>query len=212
MKARAITLLSLLRANSSNGQPELDRTTLVKQAFLVENLKPLYDIWSETFSFVRYNYGPYTEEIFYQLDTLIFNGLVEVTKFQKAPGRIEAHYMISTFGVENFERFAPRETISLTQDVVWALQSIGINQATKICKLVYQEPEFVNLLEKDLERGIGPENRTPLATVPEANNRTFQYLTTIVGLSELSKRENGGLAPRELVRVYFELLASNIRS
>lgn len=210
MKTRAITLLSLLKANSSCGQAEIDRTTLVKQAFLVENLKPLYDIWSETFSFVRYNYGPYTEDIFYQLDTLIFNGLVDVTKFHKAAGRIEAQYRITPFGAENFERFVPSEIGALTDSVVWALQSIGIDQASKICKLVYQEPEFVNLLEQDLERGVGPENRTVLATAPNAGNRTFQYLTTIAGVSRLARRENGGLSPREFVRVYLELLASNI--
>jgi hypothetical protein len=210
MRVRAITLLSLLNANAEFGQPDLDRTTLVKQAFLVENLRPLYDIWIKTFSFVRYNYGPFSDEVFYQLDTLIFNGLVDVIKYQKSGGRIEAQYMITSSGAVKLKRFAPSEMIALTNDLVWSLQSIGVNQATKICKLVYEEPDFANVLEDDLQQGRGPQNRTPLLSVPIAENQSFQYLTTLAAVNSLTTNEDGRLSPRDLVRVYLELLASTI--
>jgi len=212
MKARAITLLSLLRSNNRWGNHETDRTTVIKQAFLAENLKPLYDVWFQTFSFVRYNYGPFADDVFQQLDTLIFNGLVEVTRYRRSSGRIEARYVITEFGTHHVNQFAPSEISALTDDLVWALQSIGITKATWLCKLVYQEPEFVTVLENDAGRGVGPEHRTPLPAVLDATNMTFQYLTSIKGLDRLRRRENGdtSLSPRELVRVYLELLAARI--
>jgi len=210
VRAQAITLLSLLNANAALGQTDVHRTSLVKQAFLAENLRPLYDIWVKTFSFVRYNYGPFAEAVFYQLDTLVFNGLVHVVEYRKIESRTEAQYAITTFGAAKVRQFAPRELIALTDDLVWSLQSIGVNQATKITKLVYEEPEFVNVLQKDLEEGRGPAHKTPLMTVPVAANLTFQYLTTLTAISEISRGEENRVSPRDLVRAYLELLASTI--
>lgn len=210
MRAQAITLLSLLNANAALGQADIDRTSLVKQAFLAENLRPLYDIWIKTFSFVRYNYGPFTDAVFYQLDTLVFNGLVQVVHYRKSENRTEAQYAITVFGASKLMQFAPRELIALTDDLVWSLQSVGANQATKISKLVYEEPEFVNVLQKDLEEGRGPTHKTPLMTVPNAVNLSFQYLTTLTAISEINRGEENRISPRDLVRAYLELLASTI--
>ncbi len=211
MKNRSLTLLALLFANDRLDQPAVHRTTLVKQAFLVETIRPLYHIWLQTFDFVRYNFGPYSDDIFYRLDTLIFNGLVEVKSYQREGGRTEARYRISESGRRLFDQFGPSDLTNLTTDLVWALQSLGVDQATTICKLVYQEAEFARIFAQHIEEGVGPETRVQLPSVTAANNETFITLAT---LQQLQRRPGSAygepLPSRELVRLFLQSLALQV--
>jgi hypothetical protein len=211
MKNRSTMILALLEANGQFHTPEVHRTMLVKQAFLVETLRPVYQIWLRTFPFIRYRYGPYAEEIFHELDALIFNGLVAVHKFEKDGGRIEARYGITEFGKRNLRDLGGSELVALSSDLVWALESLGIDQVTKICGLVYKEPEFAQLLTREREQGRGPEDRLPLPAVTDANNQTFLTLALIEGILQRQSTRIGGhlrLSSREVVRIYLQILSS----
>ena len=142
MKNRSLTLLALLAANDRLGQTAVHRTTLVKQAFLAETIRPLYRIWLQTFQFVRYYYGPYSDDVFYRLDTLIFNGLVVVITGERRAGQFEARYKISEAGHNLLNLIDAPDIIELATDLIWALQALGVEKASTICKLVYQEAEF----------------------------------------------------------------------
>jgi len=133
----AVVTLLTFAANDRLGQPEVHRTTLMKQAFLAETIRPLYRQWRRTFAFVRYRYGPYSEEVFQRLDTLIFNGLAEVATFDLLRGRIEARYRITSGGRFILKQVDANEIAELATDLVWALQTLGIDQAGTISKLVY---------------------------------------------------------------------------
>ena len=170
MKNRSFTLLALLGANDRLGQPAVHRTTLVKQAFLAETIHPLYRVWLQTFSFVRYFYGPYSDDVFDRLDTLIFNGLVDVTTANHQGGRIEARYKISQAGHKLLRHFEATNITALATDLVWALQTLGVEQATTICKLVYQEAEFARIFAQHNQEGIGPETKVPLPAITTADN------------------------------------------
>lgn len=215
MKNRSATLLALLAANDHLRQPEVHRTMLVKQAFLAETIRPLYRLWHQTFSFVRYNYGPYSEDLFHCLDTLIFSGLVEVTAMERHRGRVEARYKITAAGHNILGQIAANEITELAYDLVWALQSLGVDQSTTICKLVYQEAEFARIFAQHTEAGIGPETRVPLPTVTAVNNETFVTLAT---LQELRQRQSGDgtkedaftLSSREVVRLFLRRLAMQV--
>lgn len=213
MKSRSFVLLALLAASDRLGEPPIHRTTLVKQAFLAETIRPLYRLWLRTFGFVRYHYGPYSEEIFQRLDTLIFNGLVRVTMMQRTAGRVEARYQITAAGHRALEHFAESDVVQLAVDLVWALQALGVEQASTICRLVYQEAEFARIFAQHSQRGIGPETKVPLPAITEAENETF---VTLAILQELQISPSGRtgtspqLPPRELVRLFLLSLARQV--
>jgi hypothetical protein len=217
MKNRAVILLALLAANDRFGRPEVHRTILVKQAFLAETVRPLYRQWKRIFSFIRYFYGPYSDDIFYRLDILIFNGLVEVTKAERRRGNFEARYKITERGREILSKIDAVDLTQLADDIVWALQTLGIDQAGSICKLVYQESEFCRIFKYQVEKGQGPETKTPLPSITSANNETF---TTLAIINELwkrtnsSKKENGSFSipSRDIVSVFLKnLVSQNMR-
>jgi hypothetical protein len=213
MKNRSLTLLALLSANDRLGQPAVHRTTLVKQAFLAETIRPLYRIWLQTFGFVRYYYGPYSEDIFDRLDTLIFSGLVEVTSAERRRGKLEARYKITDAGHQMLKLLGPSDIIALAADLVWALQTLGVEQAGTICKLVYQEAEFARIFAQHNQEGIGPETKVPLMSVTAANNETFITLATLQGLQRRPGTDAAvtePLASREIVRLFLQSLASQI--
>jgi len=215
MTNRSVTLLALLAANDRLGQPEVHRTVLVKQAFLAETIRPLYRQWRQTFPFVRYFYGPYSEDVFFRLDTLIFNGLVEVTTAERRRGRLEARYKITPAGHVVLGQIEAGEITALATDLVWALQTLGVDRVSAISKLVYQEAEFARIFAQHTETGIGPENKVPLPSITSANNATFVTLATLRELQQRRARRKQDakaftLPSREVVRVFLESLARQV--
>lgn len=215
MKNRSVTVLALLAANDHFRQPEVHRTMLVKQAYLAETIRPLYRLWRQTFSFVRYQYGPWSEDIFHRLDMLIFSGLVEVTFMKRRQGRVEARYKITPAGHTILGQIDASEIVELSHDLVWALQTLGVNQTNSICKLVYQEAEFARIIAQHNEKGIGPNAKIPLQTVTTANNETFVTLATLQELlqhqsGEGTKKATFSLPTKEVVRVFLKSLAMQV--
>jgi DNA-binding PadR family transcriptional regulator len=210
----SVTLLALLAANDKMGAAEVHRTVLMKQAFLAETIRPLYRYWTQSFEFIRYYYGPYSDEIFYCLDTLIFNGLVDVTKAVRTSGRLEARYRIRREGHDALARIPAREIVSFTTDLVWALQALGIDQASTICRLVYQEAEFARVLAHSAASNIGPEAKIKLPAITAAHNETFAALATLESLFEQRVNTTGNnLVPsREVVRVFLSSLVTEFQS
>ena len=215
MKNRTTTLLALLAANDLLGQPEVHRTMLVKQVFLAEIIRPLYRIWRKFFSFVRYNYGPFSEDIFSSLDILIFNGLVEVTYFEQRGNRVKARYRITPAGHAELNKVEAGDIIELANDLVWALQTLGVDQSTKICKIVYQEAEFARIFALHTQEGIGPESRILIPAITDASNDTFVTLSTLQILMQYFSQDSRGgikyIAPtKEVVRMFLTFLVMKV--
>jgi DNA-binding PadR family transcriptional regulator len=211
MRNRTLLVLALMGANDRWGQAAVLRTVLVKQAFLAETIRPLYRVWLQTFSFVRYHYGPWSADIFKRLDTLICNGLVDVTKAKHRGGQMEAHYRITVAGNRILEQFADSELLPLANDLVWGLQTLGVEQATTICKLVYEEAEFARLFAEHQSVGVGAESQVPLPAVTTANNETFTTLAVLQALVRPGK-DLPALAPRDVLRIFLKSLAAQIPS
>jgi len=211
MRNRTLLVLALMAANDRLAQPAVLRTVLVKQAFLAETIRPLYRVWLRTFGFVRYHYGPWSADIFKRLDTLICNGLVGVIKAEQRGGKMEAHYRITPAGHQILDKFADSELLPLTRDLVWALQTLGVEQATTICKLVYEEAEFARLFAEHQAAGIGAETQVPLPAVTTANNETFTTLAVLQALVRPGK-DLPALASRDVVRIFLKSLAAQLPS
>jgi hypothetical protein len=210
MRNRTFTLLAVLAANDRWNQPDVLRTVLMKQVFLADTLRSLYRIWLQTFSFVRYHYGPWSADVFKRLDTLICNGLAEVVEYKRRADRVEARYRITPAGHRILQHFSNSELINLASDLVWALQTIGVEQATSICKLAYEEAEFARIFAQHQQAGIGPEAQVPLPAVTTANNETFATLAVLQGLARLSTQNDATLSTREIVRIFLKSLAAQI--
>lgn len=211
MKNQSLLILALLSANNRLDGPPIHRTTLVKQAFLAETIRPLYGLWLRTFEFVRYYYGPYSDEIFQRLDTLIFNGLAEVVAIGRQGGKVEARYQITAAGHRLLIQSNQSEIIALATDLVWALQTLGIEKASTLCKLVYQESEFARIFARHDEQGVGAETKAPLPIITAANNETFVALATLQELQGPLTTEKP-LPSREVVRLFLNALACQIPS
>lgn len=215
MKNRSFILLALLSANDRLGEPAVHRTMLVKQAFLAETIRPLYRLWLKTFTFVRYNYGPYSDDFFHRLDTLIFSGLVEVTVMEKRAGQVEARYRITSAGNRLMEQFGKHEIVNLAMDLIWALQSLGVRQASTICKLVYQEAEFSKIFTHHIKEGISAATKVPLPVITDANNETFTEMATLQELQYTPGTDRSVVKPlpmREIVRLFLMSLALQVPS
>lgn len=215
MRHRSVTLLALLAANHRLGQPEVYRTVLMKQAFLAETIRPLYREWHRLFTFVRYHHGPYSEKVFQHLDILIFNGLVDVVSYASLRGRREARYKITAAGDSILQQIDTSEISHLATDLVWALQTLGIDRAGAISRLVYQEAEFARLFAKHTEEGIGASTKAPLPEVTAANNETLTILAVLEALRarKLDSRPEAAtftLSTREIVRLFLECLAIQV--
>lgn len=206
MKNRALIVLALLGANDRWEQPEVFRTVLVKQAFLAETLRPLYRVWSQSYAFYRYHYGPYDDKIFEHLDVLICNGLVQVVSSARHRGREEARYSITDGGRKLLASFEHHELIRLSIDIVWSLQAIGVERATAICNLVYQEAEFARILAAHLAEGVQARSKVLLPLVTDSGNETFATLAVLQALARPFDGL-GAMPPREIMRLFLKMLA-----
>jgi len=206
MKNRALIVLALLGANDRWNQPEVFRTVLVKQAFLAETLRPLYRVWSQSYAFYRYHYGPYDDKIFEHLDALICNGLAQVVRSERHGGREEARYRITDSGRKLLAAFENNELVPLANDLVWSLQAVGVERAKTICNLVYQEAEFARLLAAHLLKDIDASSKVRLPRVTDDGNETFVTLSVLQALARPFEGP-GAMPPREIMRLYLKMLA-----
>ncbi|QJE94785.1 hypothetical protein [Luteolibacter luteus] len=207
MSDQSLVLLAILDSNRRLGNGAVNRTTLVKQVFLAEILRPLYRIWEQHFNFFKYNHGPYSDEIFTKLDTLMFNGLVTAERFRKSRSRIEGRYTITVNGIKLLEKTDQPQILSLSRDLIWALQTLGIEQSNSICKLVYEESEFAQVLADHARRGIPSNIKGNLPAITKEGNETFIALSILKQLQKSVSLTDVSLSLRETTRLFLTALA-----
>jgi hypothetical protein len=184
----------------------------MKQAYLLETIKPLYRMWRKTFSFVRYHYGPFSDDVFHRVDTLVFNGLVSVSAFAISPQRVEARYRIAQAGRAALSGLQSNDIKRLAVDLVWALQALGADHASKITRLVYQEPGFARVFADHAEKGIQAHEQVPLPAVTDANNATMTALSILQSVIRTEEGEtNRVISTRSAVKLFLDFLALSAR-
>ncbi len=210
MASQTNTLLQIMAAAGRLGASPLGRTAIVKLVYLSEMLRPAYELWLRSYTYERYHYGPYSEEVFRRLDFLIFHGLVDVIKFQKNKGKTQATYAITKQGLEKASLFAGqpegRLIHSLAEDLIWCLQSLGIETAADFCRLVYSEPEFEHATQQAERKGQQGSFRFPLPDVHTYQHPSFR-LQAVIGEFH-QDRVGEKTSPRDIVRMYLNFLAS----
>ena len=208
MSNRTNILLHLLAAAGELGYEALNRTAITKMVYLSEMLRPSYELWQRSYEYDRYNYGPYSDDVFRKLDFLIFHGLVQVHSYTKQFGRIKATYEITEYGIglsnELAEKAEGKLLKSLSEDLVWGLQTLGIKTAKGFCRIVYKEPGFETAAKNAERQGFQKKDRYPLPDVHAYQHPSFRLQAII----ESFHQDRINNSPRELVRTYLNYLAT----
>src|SRR5215470_19964616 len=172
--------------------------------YLCELLRPTYEFWTRSYTFLRYHYGPYNDDIIQRLNWLVFHRLADVKEYGRQRGAVRALYAITDAGERVGDRIGSESRLlpALTQDVVWALQSLGIRSAKDVCSLVYNEPFFASVV-RDTAGAATATKSTQLLDPALRSHPSFR-LQAIFRL--LHTRTP--LAPKYLVRDFFSYLAT----
>lgn len=206
---KGATLVHLMAACRRLGEPPVGRTTIVKMSYLCEVLRPAYELWTRTFKFVRYFYGPYSSELLGYLDYLVFHGLVSVRSYTRSDTGVLALYEASDEGVgasEQLRKVDGGETLyALAEDVVWSLQVLGVRTAKQICDVVYAEPQFESVLRDAEVRGIPSSSAEPLLSSQDPRHPAFR-------IQALLRSQADGFTPRKLVETYLRYIALRAKS
>lgn len=208
MKSKETVTLFLLTAARNLGEPPLARTYVVKAAYLFELLRPWYLLSAPAFKFVRYRYGPYSSEITDSLNSLVFHGLAEVDTFEVQSSRLRSITYSATEAGVRFTKtsvmHAPdnRCLYQLAEDLLWALQCLGIRETSRILEVVYNEPHFAAVLQEAESRQLGKEVAIPLQSALESQHPAFRMAAVI---NELASNRNAK-EPREAIRIFLQAL------
>ena len=147
MNAKRVLPLALLYAADS--YRIRGRTRFQKLAFLAE--QRLEDEGISAYDFIPYDYGPFTDDLYIELEFLRDKGLVEESRTRTYGGDERYDYKLTREGRQTFEQNIPEEPSSpaenrfetlteVANDVVSEYNSIPISN---LLKYVYEEyPEY----------------------------------------------------------------------
>jgi len=199
MKNKAHTLLLLLVANKELGEPAVGKTVIVKQLYLAELLRPSYRLWSKSFNYVNYFYGPYSKEVVGHLNVLVFHGLATCTHLSYSEAATKASFVATPRGCDLAQTF-DQCTFSLCRDLVLGLQALSSTTRAKLVDLVYAEPAFSEV-RSDVKSPMGAH----LLSGQDVKHHSF----IIQRLIEAAQLECGHspLPPRELVLRFLKYLS-----
>jgi hypothetical protein len=204
---RSILILQILAKAKKLGEPIVPRTKVVKVAYLAEMLRPTYNMWWTIFEFVRFHYGPYSIEIRARLDFLIFHGLARLVGSQ---GEAAAFYEITKRGSDALAKaigtgdWRVRASDEMIEDISWSLQTLNVKTVDDICKLVYREPAFLEVLQQE----AGPPHSLRDAPNLPITGADHPSMTLQVLIMEVAKRRPNimDITPREITRLYLMML------
>ncbi len=214
MTGRRATIMHLLAAAGRLGEPPVGRTLLVKYAYLVEVLRPAYELWQRAFQFVRYYHGPFAREVLSEVEFLVFHGFAKADHFEQSYGRIRATYSVteegSALSAELTSVADGGLLYSLCEDLVWNLQCLGVRTAGAICNLVYQEPHFAQVLQRLQKEGTPHAIEVTLADPRRIDHPSNRALSIAAAMRR--QWGEGTTSSRKLVAVYLRYLAARMRA
>jgi len=154
--------------------PFISKIGVQKCLYLSEILSPLREIILAFLNFIYLHKGPYSKDIQNILDNLVALNAIEVVSFTTTDGNSYADYKITEAGrtlVENLALYpVEKEKLSWIQSVTKVVDAYkgcyGLNEQYKgvdrIIDLVYQEPTFKEIRQRQAKREIipfGAENK-----------------------------------------------------
>lgn len=216
MNSRTALILEILVASRRLGDPYVGRTVLVKLAFLSEILKPVYDVWFEGFQFVRYHYGPYSDDIHRRAEFLAFHSLAQIGSYEKSVGRVAATYSVTDAGEAAAKRLRAASTpasrlAEMVGDIVWSLRGLGATSAAGICRLVYAEPDFAQRLSGAPSEAANLRNAEQLPSPLWPSHASFQAQAVLRYVIKKNGDRQALNSPREMTRTYLTALAAMSR-
>lgn len=161
-------LLYLLYSADELGWPCMSKIGVQKCLYLSEILSPIKEIILAFLNFIYLHKGPYSKDVQNILDNLAALNAIEVTSFTTTNGNSYADYKITESGrtlVENLTLYPLEEDkLSWIKAVIKVVDAYkgcyGLNEqyqgVDRIIDLVYQEPTFKEIRQRQAKREIIP--------------------------------------------------------
>ena len=96
MTDRKILPLALMRAN--NEEPVEGRTRLQKMIFLTQKQLEDPDCLNERYDYFPYDYGPFSKELYEDIDDLVEDGVIEEREETEEDGKKKYYYELTSEG------------------------------------------------------------------------------------------------------------------
>jgi len=152
------TLLILLHKLKERGF-ETKRLKLQKLVYLADVFGTVLEKKPTTYTFRVYKHGPFSAEIYADIERLVSVGLARAKEMEKWTPEQERsfNYTITRSGVERIEKILEIPEFVLKERAIeLALQVAGHLSGTKIRRLVYSEPNYMKARKKGFGSKISP--------------------------------------------------------
>jgi uncharacterized protein YwgA len=156
-----LTLLILLRELKEHGF-QTKRLKLQKLVYLVDIFGAILEKKATTYTFRVYKHGPFSGEIYSDIERLVTLGLTYAEEMEKWTPEQERpfKYTITKQGIEKLEEIPDIPMLALKKRAVeLALQAAGHLSGEKIRSLVYSEPNYIEATKTGFGSEIDPEYR-----------------------------------------------------
>lgn len=101
MTDRKILPLALMRANDE--EPVEGRTRLQKMIFLTQKQLEDPDCFNEGYDYFPYDYGPFSKELYEDIDNLVEEGVIEEREETEEDGKKKYYYELTSEGKDTLE-------------------------------------------------------------------------------------------------------------
>jgi len=211
---RSNEILYLFYSASELNWPYISKIGVQKCLYLSEILSPIKEIILAFLNFIYLHKGPYSKDVQNILDNLAALNAIEVTSFTTTNGNSYADYKITESGrtlVENLTLYPlEKDKLSWIQAVMKVVDAYkgcyGLNEqyqgVDRIIDLVYQEPTFKEIKQRQAKREIIPFGKENKLTTELIN-----FLKTIEqGLPDKFDRSKYKLNMETILLSFFEYL------
>lgn len=121
MSNRKILPLALIKAN--NEQPVEGRTRLQKMIFLAQKRLEDSKILDEEYEYFPYNYGPFSKELYGDIDKLVEDGIIEEREETEEENKKKYYYELTSKGQKLLKDELQGEGFDTLEDVIEEIKS-----------------------------------------------------------------------------------------
>jgi len=148
-------MLILLQKLKERGL-QTKRLKLQKLVYLANAFGAIFKKKPTTYTFRVYKHGPFSGEIYSDIERLVSVGLAQAKEMEKWTPEQERSfsYTITRYGIAKIAKILENPEFALKEKAIeFTLQVAGHLSGTKIKKLVYSEPNYM----KACKKGFGSE-------------------------------------------------------
>ena len=197
---RMVDICFAVKIASSYGQ-WLGKVQLQKFIYLLDVLRPLYEIMPPLDGHLTYKYGPYDVKIQSAADVLAFRGFLKYHQVTINPqNHVAITYLLTSDGEKLVSRFTAERAFSSSWEICTRI-GFWLNKLgwKRIVDLVYSEPTFVSIRQKGFGQRIIPY---------DATKNSAALIMAILDFGLLTGYKRSSINNELMVELFFQYLDS----